>query len=1114
MSHKHPLNVTKNNTYVTVSTNLIEENTSNPILEYKKHEDSKSGTIILNQMGVIQHTKTASRVSELSALISKRRKNPVEYWRSVRLSQRMTKQAQISGMTGGEDLRPFVKVQINDTELSGLLDSGAAISCLGNDAYKTLVRCNMKWKEYGSSAAVQTASGESQAIEGYADTTVNFRGIAKKIRLYIVPTLKNQLYLGIDFWHIFDLLPKLEEVCSTTPPSETEEEKPDMHVLNEEDKKRLEAVIELFPSSSKEGLGKTALLQHAINVGEARPTKQRYHAVSPAIEKKMFTEVDRMLELGVIEESSSSWNSPVTIVTKSNGKYRLCLDARQVNSVTVKDAYPMPLIESIVSRLNETYYISSVDLKDAFWQIELEKESREKTAFTVPGRPLYQFTRMPFGLCNAAQSMCRLMDLTIPSSMRDHVFVYIDDLLVVSADLETHLERLKIVAQSLRKANLTINVDKSKFVMRTIKYLGHIIGNGEIKPDPGRVKCISEFPPPTTVKQVRRFLGMAGWYQRYISGYSEIAAPMTNLLKKSDRFAWTPEAQVAFDSLKSSLTTAPVLRHPDFTQHFYIQCDASMTGVGGVLFQLIEGNEHPIAFMSKKLNAAQRNYSVTELECLAAILCVQKFRCYVEGMPFTVITDHASLKWLMTQKDLAGRLARWSLKLQGFDFNIIHRKGSANVVPDTLSRVNIEELEKVVGLPVDLSAPEFLSESYKKLKSTILERQAELPDIKIRGNAIYKRTQFRTGSETVDSTTLWKLWLPDELRQKVIVDAHQPAMSAHGGTDKTTDLVRRYFYWPGLSMQVRKFVSECSICKESKAPNQTLRPPMGQAFRTERPFQRLYVDLLGPYPRSKAKNTTILIVLDHLTKFIWLKPLRVATANAIVRFMESDVFHFIGVPESILTDNGVQFVSRDFKTLLSRYGVQHILTATHSPQANASERVNRSILAAIRSYVVKDQTTWDVHLSAIASALRNATHATTGVSPFFAVFGQHMVQHAGSYALLRELQALGTGEVEVVSNSEYHEELNREIRDKLQNAHDRNAKTYNTRTREVRFIPGQEVFIRNFRQSDFANSYNAKIGKQWTPARIVCQHGTSSYTVEDRNGKLIKVKYHAKDIRA
>lgn len=322
-----------------------------------------------------------------------------------------------------------------------------------------------------------------------------------------------------------------------------------------------------------------------------------------------------------------------------------------------------------------------------------------------------------------------------------------------------------------------------------------------------------DFPRPTTVRQVRRFLGMTGWYHRFIKGYASIAAPITDLLKKADRFTWTAEAQQAFDLLKERMTSSPVLVHPDFTQRFYIQCDACLTGVGGVLYQLVNGEEHPIAFMSRKLNDAQRNYSVSELECLAAILCVEKFWGYVEGMPFTVITDHASLKWLMSQKDLTGRLARWSLKLQGFDFEIEHRKGSANIVPDTLSRMHAAELHLTVAPPIDLESPAFQSTEYTQLRTTVLTNKTQLPDVEIRDAAVYKRTGFRTGDDTVDASMIWKLWVPAELRQQVMEAAHLPTTAGHGGADKTTELIRRWYYWPGLAKDVRRFVAECETCK-------------------------------------------------------------------------------------------------------------------------------------------------------------------------------------------------------------------------------------------------------------------------------------------------------------
>lgn len=272
----------------------------------------------------------------------------------------------------------------------------------------------------------------------------------------------------------------------------------------------------------------------------------------------------------------------------------------------------------------------------------------------------------------------------------------------------------------------------------------------------------------------------------------------------------------------------------------------------------------------------------------------------------------------------------------------------------------------------------------------------------------------------------------------------------------------------------------------------------------------MYIDLLGPYPRSKRGNAYILIVLDQLTKFLWLKPLRKATASRIIEVVETDIFHLVGAPETMLSDNGVQFVSREFLALLSRYGVRPINTGSHAPQANASERVNRSILAAIRAFIEGDQKMWDVHVSVIASSLRNSVHATLGKSSYFAVFGQHMVQHAGTYALLKSMQSLPVGDVPA---AEMREELNMQMRERLQEAHERNARSYNTRSREVAYQPGQEVFRRNFQQSDMANNYNAKLGKQWVPARIVKRKGTCLYELEDRQGRKIKVAYHAKDIR-
>lgn len=1006
------------------------------------------------------------------------------------------------------DPRPHATVLICGKKFTGLLDSGASLSCFGRNAISIVKSLGLKVKEIQSN--LKTADGASQQVVGYVTIPITFANKTATIQLYIVPSLINELYLGIDFWSKFGIAPSVINELNYLPINPESDSK--CHTLSSNQRRQLEEVVRLLPSFEVEGLGKTSLLKHPIDTNEARPVKQRHYPISPAKQNEMYAEIDRMLSLGVIEPSRSPWNSPIVIVRKHCGKPRLCLDSRALNEVTVKDAYPLPNIDGILSRLGDTYFISAIDLKDAFWQIELDNDAKEKTAFTVPGRSLYQFARMPFGLCNAAQTMCRLMDQAIDPDLRESVFVYIDDLLVVSADFDSHIVRLRRVAQCLRKANLTINVQKSKFAMKEMSYLGYIVGNGVLKTDPEKIRAISEFPVPANIRQLRRFLGLTGWYQRFIANYSAISTPLSNIKGKPENFKWSPDAQVAFDQLKASLTTAPVLSHPNFEKPFLIQCDASATGVGSVLCQVgDDGHEHPIAFMSKKLNAAQRNYSVTELECYAAVLSVKKFRAYVEGMRFTIITDHMSLKWLMSQKELSGRLARWSLKLQAFDFSIEHRKGTTNVVPDVLSRAYMQELSLTDGFDIDLNSPLFLDQSYVEKKDLFLGNPDRFPDLKVVDNHIFKRTEPRASN--VSTNDGWRLWVPEGLTARLIKNAHDPPLASHCGIAKTVERLKRLYYWPKMTSQVHDYILGCSVCKETKAPNISLRPFMGIQTIVERPCQRLYIDFLGPYPRSKKGNCFLFIVLDQFSKFVWLKPMRKSSAAEVVKYLVAEIFHVFGVPESILSDNGVQFRSRDFENCMKSYGISHITTATHSPQANASERVNRTILSAIRAYIGSDQRTWDEQISGIACAIRNNVHSSTGFSPFFLLFGRNQLQHGAAYELLRKLGNLTDGDATYLQPTELQNLVSSNVIQNLRRAHEVHERVYNKRARFVEFRPGQEVFRRNFVQSNFANNFNAKLAKKFLKCRILKKVGTALYEIEDMQGKKIAARYHAKDLK-
>lgn len=327
---------------------------------------------------------------------------------------------------------------------------------------------------------------------------------------------------------------------------------------------------------------------------------------------------------------------------------------------------------------------------------------------------------------------------------------------------------------------------------------------------------------PKSPREVRSFLGTAGWYRRFIKDFASKSAPLTDTLKKGQKFAISPEAMESFKMLKQALTSAPVLRHPDFRREFFIQCDASEYGVGAVLFQRNdEGEENPIAFYSQKLNPCQRNYSVTEKECLAAVLAVKRFRPYVELMKFTIITDHASLKWLMSLKDLSGRLARWSLQLQAYDFSIEHRKGSENVVADTLSRLPIdsglttEEIDMQSEL-LDFETTAFDSEEYTELRDTIPKNKEKLPDLKVEEDKIY----IRNKTFEADLTEFeWKLWIPLDITYVLIQKAHNYNNTVHDGINKTLNRLRTFYYWPKMVSQVRQYVRNCDICKETKSSN-------------------------------------------------------------------------------------------------------------------------------------------------------------------------------------------------------------------------------------------------------------------------------------------------------
>ena len=448
---------------------------------------------------------------------------------------------------------------------------------------------------------------------------------------------------------------------------------------------------------TEDQIGRTKVTAHSIDTGDAKPLKQRAYRLAAAEDEVVATQVSKWLRLGIVVPSQSPWASPVVLVKKKplnaddpaeKPKFRLCVDFRKVNALTKTDSFPLPIIQDALDVLGDAKHFSIVDLRSAFLQLPLHPNDREKTAF-VTKQGLYEFTVLPFGLKNSPSIFQRLMHQVLEGLLGQICMVFLDDIVIFSSTWEEHLQHLREVFARLHEHNLSVHPDKSVIGADELKYLGHIISSEGNLPDPEKLAAVATIQPPDNVTDLRAFLGLVGYYRRFIPQFARLAAPLHHLLKKDQIGTWTEDCQLAFESLKDKLLQPPLLRRPSLHDPYVLQTDWSLQAVAAVLCQVQEGKEHPIAYASKAMTPAEKNYSATEGECLAVVWACKHFRQYLYGRSFVLQTDHSALRWLMETKDLTGRLARWSLKLQEFTFEVRYRPGAANANADALSRLPV-----------------------------------------------------------------------------------------------------------------------------------------------------------------------------------------------------------------------------------------------------------------------------------------------------------------------------------------------------------------------------------------------------------------------------------------
>ena len=793
--------------------------------------------------------------------------------------------------------------------------------------------------------------------------------------------------------------------------------------LTEEQQNQIRSTLEKHGRLFSKKKGLTHLVEHYINTDGAKPvncTPSRGSFVQRAQIRKL---VQQMCDEDIVEPANSPWCSRVVLAPKPNGGVRFCVDYRAVNKVTIKDTYPLPVMDDLIGHLDKATYFSLVDLESGFWQIAVAREDRPKTAFITPDG-VWQFKRLPFGLQSSPPNFQRLMYQVLGDLRWLECLCYLDDILIFGTTFEQHLERLDKVLKAIGDAGLTLNPKKCVFGTRCVKFLGHLIDSEGVHPNPEKVDAIKEFPRPDDVTKLRGFLGMTSFFRKFIKDFAKIARPLHDLLKKGAdvKKDWTDEHDEAMESLKQSLITAPVLTHDDGVSPIELQTDASLSGLGGVLLLHRDGSTKPITFISRRLTPAETKYHANELEFLALLWALNKLRHHVNGRTCLVKTDSSVVKWVCERRDMTKnhRLTRWVADLMGFDVVIQHLKGIANVVADTLSRNPVggepNPDENYLAL-LNGGNDEFLfalGEGYDEYFSSLaagyeprdvailqygdpeirkfilaFQNLAEIPE------TVTNRYDIRQGvlylkNEKGGKTHL--LVVPSILRKELLEECHDAPTSGHHGVEKTLARLKKSYYWNNMEASVRAYVGSCTFCQPYKS-RVGLKAGKLHPIPPPRSVNEQYgIDHLGPFKKTKRGNRHIIVAIDYLSRWVEAKAVPDTSSKHVTKFIEKRILYRHGWLLRLISDQGTAFSSKEFAEFCEKFRLKHVMCSAEHPESNGLvERVNRAIASTLAAFVNLTHTDWDLKLHQAVFAINSAKQSTTQKSPFELVYGRPAV---------------------------------------------------------------------------------------------------------------------------
>ncbi|WVZ49338.1 hypothetical protein U9M48_000706 [Paspalum notatum var. saurae] len=647
------------------------------------------------------------------------------------------------------------------------------------------------------------------------------------------------------------------------------------------------------------------------------PVSKRPYRMAPDELKELKTQLQEQLDKGFIHPSSSPWGCPALFVEKKDqGGKRLCVDYRPLNAVTVKNKYPLPHIDILFDQLAGARVFSKIDLRSRYYQIKIREDDIPKTAFSTR-YGLYEYLVMSFGLTNAPAFFMYMMNSVFMNELDKFVVVFIDDILIYSKNEEEHKEHLRIVLTRLKEHKLYAKFNKCAFWLKEVGFLGHILSEKGVAVDPSKVESVLNWKQPESVTEIRSFLGLAGYYRRFIKSFSKTAKPMTSLTKKNAKYMWSPNCEEAFQSLKRSLTTAPVLAQPDVTKPFDVYCDASGNGLGCVLMQ--EGRV--VTYASRQLRKHEANYPTHDLELAVVVHALKIWRHYLLGNTCHIYTDHKSLKYILTQPELNMRQRRWLELIKDYDLEIHYHLGKANVVADALSRrahCNVIEARPTVRVlcceidEIELPA-EQLAELYNLIIEPTIKEQIVTAQKQDKGMAFIRGgmdEKKRACFILDDQGVLWfknRLVVPKdmELRKRILDEAHTSMFTMHPGSNKMYQDLKQKFWWTRMKREIATYVSECDLCQRIKADRLKfagmLQPLALPAWKRE----DIHMDFIVGLPHTQKGYDSIWVIIDRLTKSAHFLPVKTTyTATTYAGLYVSRIVSLHGVPQTITSDRG------------------------------------------------------------------------------------------------------------------------------------------------------------------------------------------------------------------